>query len=66
MAFTILGFAHEDITGRPLSEAFEDIYQNKLGMRSTTPNYPGTDADAIIPYNDTYTTFSYSTGFEWP
>ncbi len=66
VAFAILGFAYENITGRPLTQGYEDIYQKGLGMLSTTPNHPPPNADAVIPHNDTYAVYSYNLGVQWP
>ena len=65
-AFVILSFAYETITGQTLDQGFHDLYTGKLGMTSTTPTYPGPDADAIIPRNDSYAIFSYDIGVEGP
>ena len=68
LAYAILGFAYENITGRSLTEAYEDIFQKGLGMSSTTPGpgYPPKNGDSIIPYNETFSLFNYSIGVQWP
>lgn len=64
--FVLLGLIYENITGNTLDQAWQNLYQDKLDMTSSTYMYPGPDADAIIPYNDTWAIFSYSLGLETP
>ena len=66
LAYAILGFAYETITGRTLDEGFLDTFQGKLGMTSSTPTYPGSNVDAVIPRNDSYAIFSYDIGNQGP
>lgn len=66
IAYALLGFAYEAITGRTYDQGFLDIYHGKLDMTSSTPRYPGPDVDAIIPRNDSYAIFSYDIGNQGP
>lgn len=58
IAYALLGFAYETITGRSIDDGQLDLYIERLGMTSTTPRAPGKDADAIIPRNDSYAIFT--------
>lgn len=66
LAYIILGFAYENITGRSIDDGQRDTFVNKLGMTSTSPRPPGNGVDAIIPRNDSYAVFSYDIGAESP
>lgn len=66
IAYNILGLAYENITGRTYNQGLIDLYQGKLGMSSTTPKPPGSDANAFIPYNDSFALFSYDSGLYTP
>jgi CubicO group peptidase (beta-lactamase class C family) len=66
LAYVLLGLAYQNITGNPLVEAHDDLFQNVLGMHSTSASYPGIQADAIIPRNDSWAVFSYNLGLYWP
>lgn len=65
MAYVILGFAYENITGKTISQGQLD-FTKKLGMSSTTPTPPGNDVDAIIPRNDSYALWSYDLNVQDP
>lgn len=58
--------AYENITGNSIAQDHDDLYRNRLGMLSTSYSAPGSNADTIIPMNDTYAQFSYSLGAESP
>jgi CubicO group peptidase (beta-lactamase class C family) len=64
--FVLLGLIYENITENALEQGWDNLYYDKLNMQLTTYLYPGADADAIIPYNDTWAIFSYSLGLEAP
>lgn len=66
IAYPLLAFAYEAITGRTFVDGFDDLYRNRLGLSSTYASPPPTDVDAIIPHNDTYATFSHDIGLQWP
>lgn len=66
LAYAILGLAFEAATGGSFVEAADNIFQNKLGMISTSVNAPTGDYDAIIPRNDSYAIFTYNIGIEGP
>ncbi|KAK4943422.1 hypothetical protein LTR10_016913 [Elasticomyces elasticus] len=66
LAYAILGLAYENITGRSIFDGERDVFNNKLGMTSTTPTAPGAGADAIIPRNDSFAVFSYDIGIQGP
>lgn len=66
LAYAILGLAYETITGKDIFQGQRDVFIGRLGMTSTTPKYPGPDADAIIPRNDSYAIFSYDIGVQGP
>lgn len=65
VAYQILALAYEEITGRSIDEGQLKIY-SELGMTSTTPTAPGSDANAIIPYNTTFSAFDYNLGLAGP
>ncbi|GAM33678.1 penicillin-binding protein [Talaromyces pinophilus] len=65
IAYQILALAYEEITGRSIEEGQLEIY-SELGMTSTTPTAPGSDANAIIPYNTTFSAFDYNLGLAGP
>jgi len=64
--FVLLGLIYENITGNTIEQGWDDLYHNKLNMKSTTYMYPGADVDAIVPYNDTWAIFSYNLGLGTP
>ncbi|KAL6252772.1 hypothetical protein RBB50_000491 [Rhinocladiella similis] len=66
LAYAILGLAYENITGKSISDGMRDLYNDKLGMTSTTPTAPGNGSDAIIPRNDSYAIFTYDIGIQRP
>lgn len=66
LAFAILGLAYENITGKSITQGQRDVFVSRLGMKSTTPTYPGCEADAIIPRNDSYAIFTYDIGIQGP
>jgi CubicO group peptidase (beta-lactamase class C family) len=66
LAYAILGLAYETITGKNISQGQRDVFIKKLGMTATTPTYPGPQADAVIPRNDSYAVFSYDIGIQGP
>lgn len=65
VAYQILALAYEEITGRSIDEGQLEIY-SQLGMTSTTPTAPGSEANAIIPYNTTFSAFDYNLGLAGP
>jgi CubicO group peptidase (beta-lactamase class C family) len=65
VAFTFLQFVYESITGRSFSQAFDELYQDRLQMHSTSSLHPVKDVDAVIPHNDTWAVFSYPIGNQW-
>lgn len=66
LAYAILGLAYETITGKDIFQGQRGVLFERLGMTGTTPKYPGPDADAIIPRNDSYAIFSYDIGIQGP
>jgi CubicO group peptidase (beta-lactamase class C family) len=66
IAFAILALAYEEITKVPFEEGFSRVYNQKLGLSSTTPSQPPKDANAIIPRNESFSLFSYDLGLEAP
>jgi hypothetical protein len=66
MNFALLGLVYENITGKTVEQGWNELYHEKMGMPSSFHNYPGPDADAIIPYNDSWAIFSYNIGFDAP
>ncbi|KAH8703424.1 putative penicillin-binding protein [Talaromyces proteolyticus] len=65
IAYSILGYAYENITGKTINQGQLDFAQ-KLGMNSTTPTPPGNNVDAIIPRNDSYAMWSYDLNVQDP
>ncbi|RFU31615.1 hypothetical protein B7463_g4741, partial [Scytalidium lignicola] len=65
MAYILLGFAYENITGKSINQGQLDFAQI-LGMNSTTPTPPGDNVDAIIPRNNTYAQWNYDGGIQDP
>jgi hypothetical protein len=57
---------YENIKGRPFEEGFAKVFQEDLGMASTFPDHPPAEIDVVIPCNDSYSTFTYSLGLQWP
>jgi CubicO group peptidase (beta-lactamase class C family) len=66
LAFAILALAYEEITKVPFDVSFSRIYNESLGLSSTTARYPPQDVDAIIPRNESFSLFSYDLGLEAP
>lgn len=65
MAYILLGFAYENITGKSISQGQLD-FARILGMNSTTTTPPGDNVDAIIPRNDSYSGWSIDGGVQDP
>jgi hypothetical protein len=57
---------YENITGRSFVDGYTRVFQAGLGMTSTFPDHPPEGINAIIPFNDTYSVFTYSLGLQWP
>jgi hypothetical protein len=66
LAYSILGLVYMNITGKDMTQGFLDLYHGKLGMNSSYALYPGPEADAVIPRNDSYALFSYDIGLSGP
>jgi hypothetical protein len=66
LAYTILGFAYENITGHTIDQGQRDVFIKRLGMSSTTPRPPDKGVDAIIPRNESFSLFSYDSGIGSP
>ncbi|KAE9373918.1 putative penicillin-binding protein [Stipitochalara longipes BDJ] len=64
--YALLGLVYENITGTTVEEGWNKLYHSKLNMLSSSYVYPGLDADAIIPHNDSWAVFSYSLGIQAP
>ncbi|EED23038.1 penicillin-binding protein, putative [Talaromyces stipitatus ATCC 10500] len=65
VAYQILALAYEEVTGHSINEGQVKIYK-KLGMTSTSPTAPGSNANTIIPYNTTFSAFDYELGLAGP
>ena len=66
LAYAIIGLAYEAATGVPFEQAADSVFQEKLGMPSTSVRVPKGDYDAIIPENDTFALFTYDIGVQGP
>lgn len=58
--------AYEKITGQSFKDGFNSVYRDRIGMSSAYADSPPEGVDAVIPYNDSYATFTYSIGLQWP
>lgn len=66
MAYSLLAFALENITGTPFSTIFENVLVKPLNLSSTSYNAPKDLSNSIIPINDTYATFTPSLSYLQP
>jgi len=66
MAYSLLAFALENITGTPFSTIFENALVEPLNLSSTSYNAPKDLSNSIIPINDTYATFTPSLSYLQP
>ena len=66
VAYAILGLAYENITGVSWAEATDNVFNDKLGMPSTTARLPADGYDAVIPYNDSFALFTWDIGLDGP
>lgn len=65
MAYALLALAYENITGKTMDAGHAAIFNERLGMTSTTTSAQP-DADAIIPWNDTSAMYSDHLGLLTP
>ncbi|KAK5172114.1 uncharacterized protein LTR77_003752 [Saxophila tyrrhenica] len=67
LAYAILGLAYEKASGgMRWDTAADKLYNHELGMLATTAHAPAAGADAVIPYNDSYSLFTFDIGIEGP
>ncbi len=66
IAYVLLGFVYEKITGRNIDAGQTEVLANRLGMSSFYPRPPPKDVDAIIPKGEDFALFSYDLGLASP
>jgi len=66
MAYSLLAFALENITGTPFPTIFENALIKPLSLSSTSYDAPKDLSNSIIPINDTYATFTPSLSYLQP
>jgi CubicO group peptidase (beta-lactamase class C family) len=67
VAYAILGLAYDKVSGGvPWDTALDSLFNDKLGMPSTTAHAPAAGADAVIPFNDSYALFTFDIGIQGP
>lgn len=66
MAYSLLAFALENITGSPFDDIFADKLIKPLNLTSTYTQAPSNLSNSIIPFNDTFATFTPSLSYLQP
>jgi CubicO group peptidase (beta-lactamase class C family) len=66
MAFQILGYALEAITGKNISDVLSTEMFSPLGLRDTSLTVPLNATNAIIPFNTTISGWNANAADEGP
>ncbi|KAF4995730.1 hypothetical protein FGRMN_4937 [Fusarium graminum] len=62
LAYQILAYALEGMTGKPFEESFKSSLLSRLSMNRTTLEYPKDKVNAVIPENDLQSWWNLTTG----